>query len=93
MPFLTKIVGLNPAHGEVYSIQYNVIKVVSDLQQVCVFSCSSCFVTNNTDRHDIAEILLNVALNTITLSLTLAQTPLLFRFRIKYNSSLIKLSK
>jgi hypothetical protein len=43
MPFLTNIVSLNPAHGEVCSMQYNVIKVVSDLQQVCVFSCSSCF--------------------------------------------------
>jgi hypothetical protein len=43
MPNLTNIVSLNPTHGEVYSIQYNVVKVVSDLQQVCVFSCSSCF--------------------------------------------------
>jgi hypothetical protein len=41
-----------------------VIKFVSDLQQV-VFSGPSVFFTNKTDRHDIAEIFLKVALNTI----------------------------
>ena len=30
----TKVVNLNPIHGEVYSIQHYVIKFVSDLQQV-----------------------------------------------------------
>jgi hypothetical protein len=30
----TNVVSLNPAHGEVYSIQHYVIKFVSDLQQV-----------------------------------------------------------
>jgi hypothetical protein len=30
----TKVVSLNPANGEVYSIQYYVIKFVSDLLQV-----------------------------------------------------------
>jgi hypothetical protein len=30
----TKVVSSNPAHGEVYSIQHYVIKLVSDLQQV-----------------------------------------------------------
>ena len=30
----TKVVGLNPVHGDVYSIQHYVIKFVSDLQQV-----------------------------------------------------------
>jgi gamma-glutamylcyclotransferase (GGCT)/AIG2-like uncharacterized protein YtfP len=29
-----KVVGLNPVHGEVYSIQHFVIKVVSDLRHV-----------------------------------------------------------
>jgi hypothetical protein len=33
----TKVVSLNPAHGEVYSIQQYVIKFVSDLRQVCGF--------------------------------------------------------
>ena len=34
MPIITKVVSLNPAHGEVYSIQLYVIKFVSDLWQV-----------------------------------------------------------
>jgi hypothetical protein len=39
---------------------------VSDLQQVCGFTPGPpvCF-TNKADRHNIAEILLKVALNTI----------------------------
>jgi hypothetical protein len=31
VPFTTKVVSLNPFHGEVYSIQHYVIKFVSDL--------------------------------------------------------------
>ena len=45
------------------------IKFVSDLRQVSGFPRVSS--TNKTDRHDIAEILLKVALNTITLTLTI----------------------
>ena len=42
------------------------IKVVSDLRQVGGFSAGTpVSSTNKTDRHDIAEILLKVALNTI----------------------------
>jgi hypothetical protein len=59
----TKLVSLNLAHGEVYSIFY-VMKFVSDLRQVDGNPVSS---TNETDRYNITEILLNVALNTITL--------------------------
>jgi len=33
----TKVVSLNPAHGEVYSIHHYVIKFVSDLRQVSSF--------------------------------------------------------
>jgi hypothetical protein len=33
----TKVLSLNPAHGKVYSIQYYVIKFVSDLRQVGCF--------------------------------------------------------
>jgi hypothetical protein len=33
----TKVVSLNPAHSEVYSIQHYVIKFVSDLRQVIGF--------------------------------------------------------
>ena len=66
VPITIKVVSSNPAHGEVYSIHHYVIKFVGDLRQVSsflqVFGISS---TNKTDRHDIAEILLKVALNTI----------------------------
>ena len=31
---MTKVVSLNPTHGEVYWIQHYVIKFVSDLRQV-----------------------------------------------------------
>jgi hypothetical protein len=48
-----------------------VIKFVSDLQQVGGFLWVPASDTNKTDRHDINEILLKVALNTI---------PLLFNF-------------
>jgi hypothetical protein len=34
VPITTNIVRSNPIHGEVYSIQHNVIKFVSDLRQV-----------------------------------------------------------
>ena len=34
MPITTKVVSLNPVHGEVYSIQYYEIEFVSGLQQV-----------------------------------------------------------
>ena len=37
VPITTNIVGSNPAHGEVYSIQHYMIKIVSDLRQVCCF--------------------------------------------------------
>ena len=43
--------------------------VVSDLRQVGgFFPCIPVSSTNKTDRHDITEILLKVALNTITLT-------------------------
>ena len=60
---------LESRSDEVYSIQRYVIKFVGDLRQVGgfprVLSLSS---TNKTDRHDTAEILLKVVLNTITVS-------------------------
>ena len=37
VPITTKVLSLNPTHGEVYSIQYYVIKFVSDLRQVGCF--------------------------------------------------------
>jgi len=67
MPITTKVESLNTAHDEVYSIQLYVIKFVSDLRQVCGFSPGTpVSSTIKTDRHDITEILVKVALNTIT---------------------------
>ena len=37
VPITTKVVSSNLVHGEMYSIQYYVIKFVSDLWQVCGF--------------------------------------------------------
>jgi len=59
----TKVVSASPAHGEVYLIQHYVIKYVSDSRQLG-------FLTNKTDRHDINERVLKVALNSIALTLT-----------------------
>ena len=60
-----KVASSNPAHG-VYSI-----KIVTDLRQVGGFLLVFRFPPPvNSDRHDITEILLKVALNTITLILT-----------------------
>ena len=39
----TKLVSLNPAHGELYSLQHYVIKFVSDLWQVGSFLCGLRF--------------------------------------------------
>ena len=45
-------------------VQHYVIRFVRDLRQVGGFLRYSGFLPNKTDRHDITEILLNVALNT-----------------------------
>jgi len=67
----TKVVSSNPIHSEVYSIQLYVIKFVSDSRQVSGFLWVLWFPPlNKTDRHDITEILLKVALNTINLNQT-----------------------
>ena len=56
---------LNSDHCEVYLIQYYVIS----LSVTWWFSPGTpVSSTNKTDRHDITEILLKVALNTITLT-------------------------
>ena len=63
VPITTKVVSSNPVHGEAYPIQHYVIKFVSDLRW---FSTGTpVFSTNKTDCHDITQILLKVALNTI----------------------------
>ena len=61
VPITTKVVSANPT--KVYSIQHYVITVASDLRQVGHFHLVSS--TNKTNRHDIIEILLKVALDTI----------------------------
>jgi hypothetical protein len=58
---------MNPAHGEVHSIQHYVEKFF----RLVVFSGYAS--TNKTDHHNIAELLLKVMLNTITLTLKLEQ--------------------
>jgi hypothetical protein len=67
VPITTNVVSSNPANVEVYSIHYYVIKFVNDLWVSPGTPVSS---TNNTECHDIAEILLKVTLNTITLIIT-----------------------
>jgi len=63
VPISTNVVSSNPTNGDVNSIQhYKVLKFVSDLRR------SS---TSKTDSHDIAEILLKVALNSLITTLTL----------------------
>jgi hypothetical protein len=69
VPITTKVVSLNPAHSEVYSIQHYVIKFVSDFRQVSGFLRVLRFPPPIKLSHDITEILLKVALNNITLTL------------------------
>jgi hypothetical protein len=55
--------------GEVCTIQHHVIKLVSDSRQLVGFLRVLRFPpTNETDRHDINEILLKGALTNITLA-------------------------
>ena len=72
VPITNKAGSSNPAHGEVYSIQHYVIKFIGDLRQVDGFS------TNKTDRHNITDILLKVALNTIAIVFNPSSESLLF---------------
>ena len=58
VPNIIKDVSGNPTDGELYSMQHDMIHFVSDSSPV-----SS---TNKSDLQNITEILLNVALNTIT---------------------------
>ena len=61
VPITTYIASLNPTHGRVFSIHYMTSVTCNRL---VVFSS-----TNKTYHHDITEILLKVALNTINLNL------------------------
>ena len=67
VPVTINIVSWNPVHGEMYSIKYYVIKFLSDMRYVGGFRLVSA--TIKSDRHDIAELLLKVALSVTTLTL------------------------
>ena len=76
MPITTKIVSSNPAHGEVFVSDLRQVGgfnpthgevFVSDLRQVGGFTLVS--FSYKLDHHDITEILLKVALNTITITI------------------------
>jgi hypothetical protein len=59
VPITTKVVSSKPVHGEVYSMQYYVIKlIVSDLG-------TPVSSTNKIAGQNITEILMKVLLNTI----------------------------
>jgi hypothetical protein len=65
----TKGVSSNPAQDEVYSVQHYVIKLVSDLQLISGFLRVLRFLPPiKLTCHDITEILLKVALDTITIT-------------------------
>ena len=67
VPITTKVVSLNPVHGEVYSIHY-VTKFVRDCDRsMFFFPGTPVSSTNKTDRQDIAELLLKMAPSIITL--------------------------
>ena len=70
----TKVVSLNPAHGEAYTLQHYVIKFVSDVRQVGGFLQVRLFRSPITLTATITEILLKMAFSTITLTHT-APTP------------------
>jgi hypothetical protein len=55
----TKIVSSNHVHAEVYSIQHYVIKFVSNLRQVGVFSGYSGFLHDNISNFTCAEYVSN----------------------------------
>ena len=63
VPITATVVSSNHVHGEVYWKQNHAIKFVSDLRQDGGFSGTQISFTNITDRHDLTEILLKVALN------------------------------
>ena len=68
----SKVASLNPADGEVYSIQHYVIEFVSDLRQVfCFLQVLQFPLQIKLTATYLTEILLKVVLKTITITLTL----------------------
>ena len=65
----SKVVSLNPADGEVYSIQHYVIEFVSNLQQVfCFLQVLQFPLQIKLTATYLTEILLKVVLKTITIT-------------------------
>jgi hypothetical protein len=67
----TDVVSSNTAHDEVYSIKHYVINLSVICSRSVIFSGDSISFINKIDPHvitDITDILLNVALNPITLT-------------------------
>ena len=75
VPITTKVVSSNPVHGEVYSIQLHMT-----CDRTVVFSRYSI---NETDRHDITEILLNTIKKPINLRLAIVVMDIVTCFRTK----------
>jgi hypothetical protein len=63
VPITTQVVSSYPVHGEVQHLCDNVCRSLATGQWFSLGTPVSS--TNKTDRHDIIEILLKVALNTI----------------------------
>ena len=63
MPITSYVVILNLDQGKVYNIMWSSLSVICD--RSVVFSGPPVSYTNKTDSHNITEILLKVALNTI----------------------------
>ena len=69
VPITPKVVSSNPTNGDVYSIQNYMIKFVRLAIGLRFSPDTLVSFANNTDHHDITEIMLIVILNTITLTL------------------------
>ena len=70
VPIATNVVSLNSTHGKVYSMQNYVIHFASDIRQIGgVLQVILFPQLIKTDHHNMAELLLKVALITINLDL------------------------
>ena len=89
MPITTNVVRSNPTHGEVYLIEHYVIKFFSDIREVgCFFPGTPISSTNRNDRNNKMEILLNVALNMITLTINIEHRYVQYNAAYLFGSSL-----
>ena len=69
VPIITNVVSSSPIHGDYHSIQHYVMMFACDLRQVgCFLRVFRFPPSNKTVNHEITEIFLKVALNTITLT-------------------------